>query len=336
MARPYHHRHLFFIFSGFLFLLLAALMLLTPEPVEAQCGASSSSCKNCHEVNAKHPVNGSGEWHVKHAFGDFCAFCHGGNVQAVQQDLAHKDMVYPLANPKASCQSCHPADTVAKAEVYAKALGVDLNAAAGGGSSGAMGGTGTSDPANIESKPIPPPGEHNASGALIDYNRRYDVEVLGIFDSSRTGNLILAGFAVFFFVLGTFVVWRFERFGEALRKASALPDDDWRTLLQNGTYQVNGPVIPTRPATQAGQAPSTVPAPVAAAPQIELPAEARKLDEGTQAALRSLLADPEHGPAIIRALSRLDSNLIDSLQNLNKQDRALLLAIVEQLGEKKP
>jgi hypothetical protein len=42
------------------------------------------------------------------------------------------------------------------------------------------------------------------------------------------------------------------------------------------------------------------------------------------------------GPRIIRALSRLDSSLIDSLQNLNKQDRALLLAIVEQLGEKKP
>ncbi len=48
-----------------------------------------------------------------------------------------------------------------------------------------------------------------------------------------------------------------------------------------------------------------------------------------------LLSNPEHGAAILRAISRLDTKLIDNLTVLNKQDRALLLAIVEQLGDAK-
>jgi len=63
-----------------LFVSAFSISMFSVEPVAAQCGASASSCKNCHEVNAKHPVNGSGDWHIKHAFGDFCSSCHSGNI----------------------------------------------------------------------------------------------------------------------------------------------------------------------------------------------------------------------------------------------------------------
>lgn len=235
--QPSRPRRTFFppllMIVGLLLLLLAA-WLATPTAVEAQCGASSSSCKNCHEVNANHPVNGSGEWHTSHAFGDFCAFCHAGNVQAIDQDVAHQGMIYPLNDPKASCATCHPSDYMEQAGVYAVALGVDLTATGSGtsGDSGAGSGGDSGSAADALLEPIPAPGERNASGALVDFNRRYEIEVLGQYDTSRTGNLILVVLAVVMTGLGTFLVWRFERVGEAFRKAAALPTNDWRKDIE--------------------------------------------------------------------------------------------------------
>ncbi len=98
----------------------------------AQCGSQASSCKSCHEVNGEMPVNATGEWHVSHAFGDFCEFCHAGNVQATDKAAAHEGLVQPLDDVKLNCSSCHAQDYQAKAEVYATALGVTI-----GGSGGA-------------------------------------------------------------------------------------------------------------------------------------------------------------------------------------------------------
>src|SRR5512137_2573760 len=92
----------------------------------AQCGSQASSCKNCHEVKGEDPVNAKGDWHVSHAFGDFCEFCHGGNVQAPEKDAAHEGLVEPLGDVKANCSSCHADDYQAKAEKYAAVLGVTV------------------------------------------------------------------------------------------------------------------------------------------------------------------------------------------------------------------
>jgi hypothetical protein len=96
----------------------------------AQCGSQASSCKSCHEVAGEAPVNDKGDWHVSHAFGDFCEFCHSGNVQATDKAEAHTGMVEPLGDLKLNCASCHAKDYQAKAEVYAKTLGVTLGAKA--------------------------------------------------------------------------------------------------------------------------------------------------------------------------------------------------------------
>ena len=98
----------------------------------AQCGSQASSCKNCHEVKGEDSVNAKGDWHVSHAFGDFCEFCHGGNVQATDEAAAHQGLVQPLDDVKTNCSSCHADDYQAKAETYAKTLGVTLGAATGG------------------------------------------------------------------------------------------------------------------------------------------------------------------------------------------------------------
>ena len=98
----------------------------------AQCGSQASSCKNCHEVKGEDPVNSKGDWHTAHAFGDFCEFCHGGNVQAADEAAAHQGLVQPLGDIKTNCSSCHADDYQAKSEAYAKALGVTVGASTTG------------------------------------------------------------------------------------------------------------------------------------------------------------------------------------------------------------
>jgi hypothetical protein len=112
---------------GFMLLIASGIWLETAQPVSAQCGSAASSCKNCHEVQGKKPVNNDGTaWHQSHAFGDFCYICHGGNSQATDETAAHTGMIPPLSDVKASCQQCHANDLMDRAQVYATALGVTL------------------------------------------------------------------------------------------------------------------------------------------------------------------------------------------------------------------
>ncbi|RME42806.1 MAG: hypothetical protein D6791_16890, partial [Chloroflexi bacterium] len=120
---------------------LALAWMLNAPATEAQCGSSVSSCKNCHEVQGQDPVNDKGEWHTAHAFGDFCEFCHAGNVQAQDKAAAHQGLVDPFSDVKAGCQSCHPDDYMDRAQKYAAALGVELGAGGGGGAPPSGGGS---------------------------------------------------------------------------------------------------------------------------------------------------------------------------------------------------
>src|SRR5512142_3140512 len=126
--------------TGLFILLACGIALATPQTAKAQCGSQASSCKNCHEVQGKDPVNSDGTgWHQSHAFGDFCYICHGGNNQATDKDAAHTGMVAPMSDVQAACAQCHPDDLQARAEVYASALGVQVQtgAAAPAATSGA-------------------------------------------------------------------------------------------------------------------------------------------------------------------------------------------------------
>ena len=168
------------IIAGAGILLLLALMQLRLPAVQAQCGTQASSCKNCHEVQAKDPVNSTGSWHTDHAFGDFCEFCHAGNVHAKDATAAHQGMVGWNADVKASCASCHAADYEKRGQTYASTLGVQLNTGSNGAPAASAG---TVISATAACAP--------QGGEEIDYNLLYTQQIARPPLVSNWGNLIL-------------------------------------------------------------------------------------------------------------------------------------------------
>ncbi len=183
------------IAAGLLVVLATGVWLATAQTVHAQCGSQASSCKNCHEVQAKDPVNNDGtSWHQAHAFGDFCYICHGGNQTATDETAAHAAMVAPLSDPKAACQQCHPSDYQSLAQGYADKLGVSLGASGAQPSASpanatpgtAVNPTSTPQPAAAAPQATLSPNDPN----LVNYVQRYDAQVLGQ-SPTNWGNVIL-------------------------------------------------------------------------------------------------------------------------------------------------
>jgi hypothetical protein len=180
-------------------LLITAILWLWPtNSANAQCGSQASSCKNCHEVQAEKPVNNDGtDWHQSHAFGDFCEFCHAGNVQAPEMEAAHTGMVPPLSDVKAGCATCHPDDLMEMAEVYAVALGVEVGAG-GPGDSTAPAGTDSAGSSDVVAAVEPVAATAVTFSTeidlndpnVIDYVQRYEEIVLG-HRPTNWGNVII-------------------------------------------------------------------------------------------------------------------------------------------------
>ncbi|MFZ5826596.1 MAG: YeeE/YedE thiosulfate transporter family protein [Bacillota bacterium] len=101
------------------FVTILGLILLTPAPALADCGAEASSCKVCHEGEQKKPVNRVGVWHTDHAFSDFCASCHLGDKGTSNQEASHLGMrPVVLDDPKGSCEACHSSNYAELAATY--------------------------------------------------------------------------------------------------------------------------------------------------------------------------------------------------------------------------
>ncbi len=181
------------IAAGIILLFVSVIALVWVQPAQAQCGSQASSCKNCHEVQGKKPVNNDGtQWHQSHAFGDFCYICHGGNQQATDETAAHTGMVDPLSDVKASCQQCHPNDLDARAKVYADILGVKVGSTsatpAAPAATQAPASNTTSPQAQPESAPVATLAPNDPN--LVDYVQRYNENVLGQ-HATNWGNVIL-------------------------------------------------------------------------------------------------------------------------------------------------
>lgn len=202
---------------GLLVVAISGLALATTKPARAcapaaasaQCGSQTSSCKNCHETQARKPVNNDGTaWHKAHAFGDFCSSCHGGNQQATDQAAAHAGLVPPLSDIKASCQQCHPSDTQVRAQVFASALGISLTT------------TDKATPVAPASTPtavaapqaaaVQPAALAPSDSELVDYVQRYDEIALGQ-SPVNWGNLILLGLIAALLLGGGALVLRNEK-----------------------------------------------------------------------------------------------------------------------------
>jgi len=185
------HKKLLFLLlaTGALLVTLSAIGFLLIQPAHAQCGSQASSCKNCHEVQAKDPVNNDGKsWHQAHAFGDFCYICHGGNQQATDETAAHAGLVAPLSDIQASCGTCHPNDLQARAQIYASALGVKI------GSGGNPTPAAPSTPAASQAAGPASTTQFSAvdpnDPSLVNYVKVYNQDVLGK-GTTNWGNVIL-------------------------------------------------------------------------------------------------------------------------------------------------
>jgi hypothetical protein len=123
--------------------LVGLLLLSVPHGARAQCGATLSQCRNCHEIAGARPVLAAGSpWHADHAFGDFCAQCHGGDPAAAEKAQAHAGVTAPLAEIELRCGPCHPSDADALAERYLRhrVAAAPTSTAAAGAAAGGSGG----------------------------------------------------------------------------------------------------------------------------------------------------------------------------------------------------
>ncbi|OGO18382.1 MAG: hypothetical protein A2Z14_15555 [Chloroflexi bacterium RBG_16_48_8] len=283
-------------------LMLAIAFVISVPSAEAQCGSQASSCKNCHEVQGQMPVNDKGDWHVSHAFGDFCEFCHAGNVQAMDVEAAHTGMVDPLADVQASCAACHPSDTKEMAEVYAVALGVEVGTGSSGGTSSGetpQGGSTASEGSPGTVIDLSPP--EIVTEDLVDFNQRYEETVLGV-RNINWGNVILGVMIVAVAVGGAgFVIWNERRL-----RAAAEP-----------TAEKEGGAALTSILTIEGVSPEIS----ALIPQLEA------LNPLGRRALTKLLENPEEASDLLFRLSRLDPDLVRQVRGLDRDTRSMLLAM---------
>ncbi len=348
---------------GIVFLALAPLSLfLTSRPAEAQCGSSASSCKNCHEVQGQDPVSNNGEWHVAHAFGDFCEFCHAGNVQAKSQDEAHIGLVDPLIDVKASCQSCHPQDYQDKAQVYATVLGVTLGSGGTGGSSGGeSSGTGSSTSTG-DSAASTGAGDTSATttdaatassdaatvnitsgGEVIDFNELY-VASMTPEQLFTFGDKVLIALIALLLIAFVVAIWIVEGIGTRLmawwRQNMLMPAGP---AVQGAAAGVGVVPMPSL-GDLAGQSQksSVTAGPIAPPAPAELDDLFRRrpdlravwpllvrADDRTLQALAVLLPQAESA-AVIQRLGKLNLALVTALQELSPADQALLLALAQK------
>jgi hypothetical protein len=275
----------------------------------AQCGSQASSCKNCHEVKGEDPVNTQGDWHIQHAFGDFCEFCHGGNVQAPDKEAAHQGLIEPLGDVKTNCASCHEAYEP-MAQTYAAALGVTIGTSSGGSGAPPADTSGPSEPA-----PTPKPATDSApSGSeIVDYVAQYQS---GGAAPISAGNLIVGGLlAVTIIGGGAFAYWNEKRLRAAkgaLQTPSGRPD-----------------------ATKAPAAAVSADLPVEATGElspelVKLLPTLLALDPRTLRALKIILSDRKRGEEMLQSLSLVNFAVLDEMKRLDKRELSLLLALAAE------
>lgn len=272
-----------------------------PHPAAAQCGSSASSCKNCHEVQKQDPVNAKGEWHTAHAFGDFCEFCHAGNVKAKDKAGAHTGLINPLSDVKGSCQSCHPNDYMARAQKFADALGQPIGS--GGGPAATTGSSKVAPTTNASSTSCGPAAP--TDGQVIDLNKVY-AEGTSNNPPTNFGNIVLLG------LIGATVV-TFGGLANHYEHPLERGIQAWRHLLAT-------PVLATAPAKEAARPELAVLMPLLSTSDTE-----------TVRAITHLLSDRENGPKILQAMSHMDLQTLAMMGESDQKALATLLALAKEL-----
>lgn len=298
-----HHRLHYLIPITLGAMLIAGMLLLPPiQQAHAQCGSQASSCKNCHETQSQDPVNSDGTaWHSQHAQIDACVSCHAGNPQGTDENQAHSGMVAWYEDVKAGCASCHPEDYMQLAQEYATTLGVTL---------GAAGPTQAASTPQATSVTTPTVGTAAGGGTgmvvnepgTIDYVQQYQETVLGQ-HPINWGNVVLI-VMILGLILGggVFVYWN-ERKRRGLKgffntRESEAPISGTIAEVEGYSSEVSE----------------------------LLPLIARLNPVGLHA-LKRILSNPDQANDMLHALSHLDPELVRRVQALDRDSRAMLMAM---------
>ncbi|MGC7873605.1 hypothetical protein ACPUYX_19095 [Desulfosporosinus sp. SYSU MS00001] len=270
--------------------------LSTPKDAQAACGASTSSCKTCHEVQGADPVSKKGDWHTQHSFGDFCQACHLGVATETDKTKAHTGIIAkPLAQPDQTCVSCHPTDTAARVAKYGGSA--TTSNVSGNNSKGSPSAAGTAPSAETGSV-APSPA---ATQVPPTSNPNYDV-----LDFSNNGKLswltwsIIAADILILLVLAI-LLWKWKK--------GLWP---WAYLKGRQRY------VPF----------NTLPS--------EVQDVFRQLlagDMETVLLLKTILERP-NGRQTLQFLSQVPENILAQLQRMDEKDLKQLISLVEAEKEK--
>ncbi|MHB9145564.1 MAG: hypothetical protein ACYC5Y_09565 [Symbiobacteriia bacterium] len=257
---------------------------------EAACGASASSCKTCHEVQGKDPVAKKGDWHVQHAFGDFCEFCHGGVTKETTAEKAHQGMRKPLEDPQKSCGSCHAPDLAQRVGKYGGAVTAATGTSTTPATSSGNGNT-----------PAPPPPASPAPSAaassadvpkdVLDFNRRLPGEP----ESPNRGNQVLWGLNALAAAGLAGIVWKEKRPKTAAKRPA-----------RTGFGDALGTALPAEHA--------------------ELVTLLARCDALTLQALEQVLSQ-NGGAAFLKRLSQMDLSLVERLEHMSQEELSLALSL---------
>lgn len=309
-------------------MLLLVFVLTNIGTGYAQCGASLSSCKTCHEVKREMPVMTKGDWHKDHSFGDFCEFCHGGNTAANSEAEAHQGMsLNPVKQPGNTCSSCHPDNYKAEAQKYASILHITIDeseassgsqaaappkdttatVAAGSGSSA---GTQTETASSTISVP--------SGGEVVDFNQLLteETEPAGI----NTGNLILIILIIGLAVLFLGMYWSFNR--ESIREKihNFLAEPEGETDI--AVPEASGPEEPEQDLVRV----------LERQPALKrLVMQLRESDPTVIESLVSITGQDGDSEKLIKSLARIDLQLLKSLQLLKEGELDVLLTLAKKM-----
>lgn len=289
----------------YLLSLLVIVLFSNVQLLKAQCGASLSSCKTCHEIKHAKPVANQGPWHQQHAFGDFCEFCHGGNTAAKDEASAHQGInKMPLKNAGNTCSSCHPDDYKELAMKYAAVLKIDLGDMSAAGpeteataqesKTTEIQATATAQPTATISVP--------AGGEVVDFN-----ELLNEKEKSalNVGNLvviilILGTLAVFFLLYGWFnkepIMEKLKSFRGLEEKSAPGEEEEFQPDMDEIAN-----ILQRRPLLQS------------------IVLQLNKMDHASLESLLKIIGE-EEGESLLKSISRLDLHLISSLNKLSDKE----------------
>jgi len=298
-----HHRKLRHLIPLIISLILIAgvSLFLSARQTSAQCGSQASSCKNCHETQGNDPVNNDGTaWHTQHQQIDACVSCHAGNPQSTDADQSHAGMVPWNSDVKAGCFACHPDDYMPLAQEYATTLGVTLDDA-GTAPSGAETQPTAVVTTTVETAPsgggmvISEPG-------TIDYVQQYEETVLGE-STINWGNVVVILMILgLIFGGGAFIYWNERRLrglkGFYSPKSTEILSGTQAPIVEGYSTEVT-----------------------------ELLPLLAKLNPVGRHALKRILTNPEGANEILHSISHLDPDLIRRVEALDKDTRALLIAL---------